>query len=145
MDPDIKREVLQFFNDDDISRTMPGPRDCVSIRTNSGRELVQKRLLLSSLRKTFQRFQEVCKHQISFSTFAALRPNHCKLLNTSGFHNVCVCTIHENVDLMLHSLKKYSFQTNCKAPLDKLLCNSPVRTKNCYLHEFKKCPTSSIL
>lgn len=66
LDPDIKHEVLQFFNDDDISRTMPGQRDYVSTRTNSGREQVQKRLLLSSLRETFLRFQEVSKHQISF-------------------------------------------------------------------------------
>ena len=145
LDPEIKREVLQFFNDDDISRTMPGQRDYVSTRTNSGREQVQKRLLLSSLRETFQRFEEVSKHQISFSLFAALRPNHCKLLNTSGYHNVCVCTIHENVDLMLHSLKKYSFQIDCKPPSEKLLCNSSIRTKDCYFRDCKKCPTSSIL
>ena len=41
LNPDLKREVLQFFNDDDISRTMPGQRDYVSIRTDSGREPVQ--------------------------------------------------------------------------------------------------------
>ena len=46
---------------------------------------------------------------------------------------------------MLHSLKKYSFQIDCKAPLEKLLCTSPVRTKDCCLRECKKCPASSIL
>ena len=53
LDFDIKCEVLQFFNDDYISRTMPGLRDYVSIRTNSGRKPIQKWLLLSSLREAF--------------------------------------------------------------------------------------------
>ena len=52
---------------------------------------------------------------------------------------------HENVDLMLHSLKKYSFQIDCKTPMEKLLCTSPVRTKDCYLRECKKFPATSIL
>ena len=110
--PDIKREELQFFNDDDISRTMPGQRDYVAIGTDSRREQVQKRLLLSSLRETFQRFEEVSKHRISFIV-------HCELLNTSGYHNVCVSTIHENVASMLHSLQKYSIQIDRKAPMKK--------------------------
>ena len=29
--------------------------------------------------------------------------------------------------------------------MEKLLCTSPVRTKDCYLRECKKCPASSIL
>lgn len=114
LDPEIKEEVLQFFEDDDISRAMPGQRDYVSVNNNGKRQQIQKRLLLTSLRETYKRYKELSKNKIGFSTFAALRPKHCKLLNASGSHNVCVCTIHENVDLMLHSLKKYSFKTDCK-------------------------------
>lgn len=73
----------------------------------------------------------------------ALRPKHCKLLNASGSHNVCVCTIHENVDLMLHSLTKFSFKTDCKQHFEKLMCNSLLRSKYCYLRECENCPKLS--
>lgn len=57
LDPAIKNEVLQFYDDDDISRPMPGQRDYVSVKKDNGkRQQVQKRLLLSSLRETFNRY-----------------------------------------------------------------------------------------
>ena len=38
---------------------------------------------------------------IGFSKFAELRPKHCILAGASDMHSVCVCTIHQNVKLML--------------------------------------------
>lgn len=34
------------------------------------------------------------------------------LTNASGFHNVCVCKIHQNVKLMLNGMKLKSLEKN---------------------------------
>ena len=39
--------------------------------------------------------------KIGFSKFAELYPQHCVLAEASGTHAVCVCTIHQNVKLMM--------------------------------------------
>lgn len=138
---DVKNQVLEFYNDDDISRTLPGERDYVSVSEDGKRQHIQKRLLITSLRETFNRFKEInpnCK--IGLSSFASMRPKHCKLLSNSGTHNVCVCTSHENVNLMLHCLKKYSFNIECKEFMEKMVCDISNRSKYCYLRECENCP-----
>ena len=42
--------------------------------------------------------------KIGLSKFAELRPKECVLAGASGTHNVCVCTIHQNVKLMLSAI-----------------------------------------
>ena len=42
---------------------------------------------------------------MDFSKFASLRPKECVLAGESGTHSVCVCTIHQNVKLMIHDAK----------------------------------------
>ena len=39
--------------------------------------------------------------KIGFSKFAELRPRYCVLAGASGTHSVCICTIHQNVKLMI--------------------------------------------
>lgn len=108
--PEVKNEVLEFYDSDQISRAMPGLRDYVSVKKDGKRQHVQKRLLMCSLREAYNDFKEISETDIGFSSFAALKPKHCKLLGSSGSHNICVCTIHENIELMLHGLKKICFQ-----------------------------------
>ena len=43
--------------------------------------------------------------KVGFSKFASLRPKNVVLLGGSGTHSVCVCTIHQNVKLMLEGAK----------------------------------------
>jgi len=86
---------------------MPGMKDVVSVKTNGERRLVQKRLLLLNLKKLYALFKETyldCK--ISFSVFAKLRPKQCVLPGALGTYSVCVCTIHQNVKLMLDQYPK---------------------------------------
>ena len=39
--------------------------------------------------------------KVGFSKFADFHPKHCVLAGASGTHSVCVCTIHQNVKLMM--------------------------------------------
>lgn len=141
---ETKHTVLQFYEDDDVSRAMPGQRDYVSVKKDGKRQAVQKRLLMMTLRESYQRFKEIhCNIKIGFSSFARLRPKQCKLLTCSGTHNVCVCTTHENINLILHSLQKSNITNDLKTLTDSLLCKN--KTIYCYLRSCENCPGSSSL
>lgn len=102
--PDATRQkVIDFYNDDEFSRNMPGMKDYVSIRNDEGKRIhVQKRLILSNLKELYTFFRsEYPGVQIGFSMFAALRPKNCILAGATGTHTVCVCAIHQNVKLMM--------------------------------------------
>lgn len=139
-----KELVVQFFEDDETSRAMPGKNDCVTIRKEGKRQSVQKRLMMSTLRESYLHFRENNeKVEIGFSSFAKLRPKNCKLLTSSGTHNVCVCTIHENVNLMFHSMKKYNFPKDFLETLtNSLMCKD--KTTDCYLRYCENCKSSAI-
>jgi hypothetical protein len=89
-----------------------------------------------SLKEAYTIFEETCQElNIGFTLFTQLRPKHCILLDNTGTHNVCVCTIHENVKLMNNSLRIVS-QTEI---MEKLLCNVSSRTVNCYFRACEEC------
>jgi len=129
--------MKEFYELDSISRIMPGKKNFVSVRQGDKRVHVQKRLLLSNLKELYQQFKEKYPiEKIGFSKFAAeLRPQHCILAGASGTHTVCVCTIHQNVKLMIiggkiaeqsaEDVKEYG---HC---LERIICNPP--QPNCYL------------
>ena len=50
--------------------------------------------------------------EISFSKFAECRPKQCVLSGLEGAHSVCVCTTHQNMDLMFQHAKIISTQKN---------------------------------
>lgn len=75
------------------SRLMPGMKDVVSVKSEDGRCLMQKRLLLLDLRGLFLAFKENNPDlQVGFSKFAQLRPRQCILAGSSGTHSVCFVT-----------------------------------------------------
>ena len=76
---------------------------------------------------------------IGFSKFADLRPKNCMykytciLVGTSGAHSVCVCTIHQNVKLMITGCKlsqltanhQYSLTETYQDCIAKIIYNPP--------------------
>ena len=70
--------VQNFYESDEISRVMPGKKDCVSIKVNDTRISIQKRLLLGNLKEVYQQFKD---------QFPA-DPKHCVLAGASGTHAV---------------------------------------------------------
>ncbi|KYN00525.1 hypothetical protein ALC62_09899 [Cyphomyrmex costatus] len=139
-------KVDGFYNDDTISRIMPGVKDAISVKADNKRLKVQKRLLLLNLKELHASFTEFHPDvSISFSAFAKLRPKYCILPGGSGTHSVCVCTIHQNCKLMLDAinvadLTKESVFPICdyKDCLNLIVCRTA--SSACFLNECKLCP-----
>ena len=91
----VSEDVENFYRQDDISRVMPRKKDCLSILRDGKKTLFQKRLVLGTFKS------QHLSMKISFSKFAMVRPKECVLAGASGTHSVCVCTIHNNVKLMM--------------------------------------------
>lgn len=98
------KKIIDFYNSDYCSRMMPGMKDVVYVKVDGKRSLVQKRLLLFNLKDLYTHYKELNAHKVSFSKFAQLRPKECVLAGASGTHSVCVCTIHQNCELMLEAI-----------------------------------------
>ena len=115
------------------------PETVYSVHVQVGKRVhVQKRLVLSNLREVYHEFKEKFPdRKIGFSKFAELRPKHCILAGASGTHAVCVCTIHQNVKLMMLEMRLSDLPTyhHCLA---NIMCNPPL--PKCYLGECDACP-----
>lgn len=140
------KAVVDFYENDWNSRILPSVKDCITVRENGNRTKMQKRLLLIDLRELHTLYKNSHpKNQVSFSVFCKLRPKHVILPGTSGTHVVCVCTIHQNVKLMLDAISdqisKYD-RVNPKKKyqyfISEMVCDNPVR--DCYFDECENCP-----
>lgn len=71
---------------------------------------------------------------------SSVHPKWCILAGASGTHSVCVCTIHQNVILMIHATH---FDESYKDLTKMLVCENPSR--DCMLRHFNLCPPKEIL
>ena len=102
----VEEKVVAFYLSNNVSRMMPGSKDYVSMYIHRKKERVQKRLLLFSLRDAYLQFlDENVGLKIGLTKFKEFRPRNVILAGASGSHNVCVCTTHQNVKLMIEGSK----------------------------------------
>ena len=112
---DLIQSIQDFYLSDTVSRVMPGIKDYMSVYSPEEERRIhkQKQLVLCNLKEAYQQFRtEFPEVNVGFSKFAELRPKQCVLAGASGTHCVCVCTIHQNVKLMLNALNdkaKYEY------------------------------------
>jgi hypothetical protein len=143
---DIVQQVVDFYQEDEVSRLCPGKKEFVSVKIDGIKQQKQKRLLLGNLKEIYLLFKSkyqssasasssATKPPISFSKFCELRPKWCVMAGSSGSHSVCVCTIHQNVKLMLTKVGKQLDYHQC---IDKIVCSSS--NKSCMIHRCEKCP-----
>ena len=98
--------VTKFYESDEISRLMAGKKDCVTIKVDGKKEVLQKRLLLSNMAEAYRKFKDDHpEDKVGFTKFTELRPKNVVLAGASGTHSVCVHTIHQNVKLMFEGCK----------------------------------------
>lgn len=143
---ELKKSVIDYYNDDDVSRIMPGKNDCLTVGTGPSKTKVQKRLMMSSLKESYEGYKTLYKNdeskKIGFSKFALLRPKNCVQPGSSGTHTVCVCTIHQNVKLIIHGIKIESITnktiSHYRDCISHIICSEP--TPNCYLLKCEDCP-----
>lgn len=132
---DVKQKVVCFFEDDEFSRICPGKKDCVSVRIAGEKVQKQKRLLLSNIKEMFIAYRDKNGPEIGFSKFCELRPKWCVTVGAAGTHSVCVCTIHQNVKLMLEASP---IKEDYKILIEKTVCS--LESKDCMLHRCEECP-----
>ena len=141
--------VKAFYHHDDISRVMPGIKDFLSVRNDEGeKEHKQKRLVLCNLKEAYHQFKQ--QHpgiKVGFSKFAELRPKECVLAGATGTHSVCVCTIHQNVKLMMEGGRLAALTngwfTDYKDCLAAIQCESP--EYDCAVGKCAECPGAELL
>jgi hypothetical protein len=133
---ETRRCVIDFYCDDEYSRLMPGKKDCVSIARNTH---MQKRLLLCDMKELYAEFKKTFPHlEVGFSKFCSLRPKWCVLVGCSGTHSVCVCTIHQNVVLMLGAV---NLDKDHHELMDMIVCSRDL--KECMVHRCPNCPVDT--
>lgn len=54
---EVQECVIDYYNDDEVSRVMPGKNDCVTVRNETGKNKVQKRLMLNTLKECYEGFK----------------------------------------------------------------------------------------
>jgi hypothetical protein len=132
--------VLLFYLRDDVSRPLPGRKDVISVKENGERVSKRKRLVLGTLGSLFHIYlEENPEHQLSLSKFCELRPKECVLAGQTGTHVICVCTYHENPNLMFeHARLKSENLKGVRDCRELLLCPNPQR--QCFLRQCESCP-----
>ena len=140
MSKEVKQKVTEFYLDDEhsFSRIMPGLKDKVSISKNV---YAQKRLLLCNIDELYALFKvDNPDVQIGRSMFFSLRPKQCVTVSAPGAHNVCICTQHQNVNLMA---KSSMTGKDYKEFMAMVICD--LQNKDCMLHGCPSCPGVSVL
>ena len=94
MTAEAVNQIVNFYEDDSNSRLLPGAKDYISIKTDDGRQHIQKRLILCNLSGLYQKRLEESKSngivKLGLTSFALLRPKHCIVAGKSGIHTVCL-------------------------------------------------------
>ena len=128
--------VLQFFNDDETSRILPGKKDTVSVRKNV---YEQKRLLLGNGWDLYNIFRaKEGAPKIGYSKFWSLKPKWCVSPGSSGTLNVCVCAIHQNAELLAKACGE-----SYKDMMEVLVCDT--KNRYCMVHRCSSCPGMEVL
>ena len=120
-----------------MSRQLPGRNDFITVRSASGKERVQTKMLVMTVMEAYSLFKAEHKDtKIGKSKFASLRPKHV-LPITERDQTVCCCRYHENVELLIIGLKKL-----CPAApqLDDMIKQLACRWEmKCYFGECEEC------
>ncbi|XP_065684929.1 uncharacterized protein LOC136097009 [Hydra vulgaris] len=112
---------------------MPGKKDCVSV---GEKKYMSKKLILCNLKELYVAYKtKYPGHKIGFSKFCSLRPKWCILAGPKGTHSVCVCTIHQNVKLMLSAI---GLEPSYHEIIEKIVCSR--KSKVCMIHRCNSCP-----
>ena len=143
---DTVKLIHSFYNDDEISRCMPGIKDFITVKEQGKKVQKQKRLLLCNLNEAYNLFKECHPtEKVGISKFCELRPRNVITAGASGTHSICVCSIHQNVKLMLIGSRikdltaGFHYELNSyKHCLSQLICNPSL--PECHLGSCKYCP-----
>ena len=128
---EVKQMVRDIYEDDKVSRIMPGTKDKVSL---GNKVYAQKRLLLCIVKELYNHFvSKYPEAKIKLTSFYSLKPKWCIQSGKSGTHSVCVCAIHQNAVLLCGAIDKKHNEL-----LQHLVCDT--ENKICMVHTCQNCP-----
>lgn len=85
---------------------------------------MQKRLIFCDLREIYSCFKwEYLDVKLGFSKFCCLKPKWCVLAGSAGTYTVFVCSIHQNVKLLLDTT---TIEESFKDLIKLLVCNTEI-------------------
>lgn len=114
----IRQIVLKFYEDDENSSMCPGKNDTI---TRNGTKK-QKRLMSDTIKNLHRKYIESGYPPISYVTFSRLKP-FWVLQPKINMRNTCLCEKHENMNLLIESLKKnHIIKENSTTDVIKSIC-----------------------
>lgn len=96
----IKRDVVNFFEQEDVSRQEPGKKDCIT----KFKVKKQKRVLTGSLLSLHKKFEVEYGYNIPYSTCCSFRPFWVLRANMK-YRKTWLCEKHENIEIVVKKLK----------------------------------------
>ena len=102
----VVASVTEFFYRPDVSYTMPGMKDEMTVWEDGKKIKLQKYYLVLFLREAHHMYLESSarSEHVKFSKFCEMRPKNVLLMKQTPADQ-CKCKIHENLFLKLRSLK----------------------------------------
>ena len=140
--------VSNIYEDDSISRVLPGKKDMISTKCDGGtKEKKRKILLLDDISNVHRNYlDEHQDHPIGKSKFFQLRPLWAIPVNKQ-FQEVCKCVYHENIDMICTSLvnkarseklkSDYKVIANADSIWNVTVCN--IYNKDCVWRQCENC------
>lgn len=134
---DTKTAVREFYYRPDISYTMPGMNDVMTVWTDNGKTKLRKHYLTLFLREAYHIYSGLYHRDsdkgLAFSTFCDLRPKNVLLLGSSP-KDQCKCMIHENLFLKFEAMG-ISYDSSF---WEKALCSTDSNS-DCWLSKCDQC------
>lgn len=118
----MENDVKLFYLDEENSRICPGKKEFVTQKKDKR----QKRYLTDTIQNLHKQFlSKHPQHKISYSHFCTLRPFWVKIPDLKA-RDTCMCKQHENMDLIISSLRKNSIiaEKNAKDVLSSVCCDA---------------------
>lgn len=132
----IKKMVLDFYLQDDVTIVAPGKKDCI--------RGVQKRYLTNSLKVLYKKFcVSDIPVMISYSTFCRMKPFYVVMKDFSS-RDTCLCVKHENMKFIIKQLWRDGVLASSDPDIvgQDLLCTD--RKLECYFRECEFCAENEI-
>jgi len=125
---EVKTNVIDFYNRNDISWAAPGQRDASTLRVTDGNKkskiIIQKRFMMINVLEAYQIFKgENPNDKIGKSKFFQFRPKN--IQNMADIpHNVCICRTHGNMDSLLIGISKVipNVPSSSRALIENQVC-----------------------
>ena len=112
-------------------------KECVKIKSGESSITVQKKILIYDLSDLYKNWIKDSDHKTipCLAFFSQMRPKECVFAGEPGTHNICVCSIHQNVKLKLSAITS---NINYKEVIEASVCS--IDNKTCMLRKCDQCP-----